>query len=610
MEEQVKGKLQDTRLLRRLFPYAWTYRWPIVVSLVLLFGQTLAQVITPLLTRVAIDKYIVHRIDGFDGVLSVLNPWLPAEVAPGLAFLSAVFAVTLLLRLGLEYGQQLSMQYTGQRIMFDIRRKLYSHLQRLDVPYFDRNPVGRIVTRVTSDVDQLNEFFSAALITILGDLLIIAFILAAMFRLSWELTLIMLSVLPFVVLTTRIFRRKVSTDYRRQRVSIAKLNSFLQEHTSGMTVLQLFQRERKACEQFDAVNRENMNAWKSSINAYAWFYPVVEFQGMIAMGAVLAYGGFAARDGQLTVGTLVAFLQFAMRFFGPIQDLSEKYNTVQSSMAASERVFGLLDESPVVVAPPSPRPMPDAASIDFRNVNFAYNEPEWVLRDLNFQVSPGETVAIVGHTGAGKTSITNLMLRFYDVQGGEVRVGGEDVRNLDPVSLRSQFGVVLQDPFLFRGTLRENIRLGDESIRDEQIEDACRRVNLWDFIASRSEGLDLRVEERGAGLSTGQKQLVSFARALVRDPRFLILDEATSSVDTETEQKIQQALEVMLAGRTAIVIAHRLSTIQRANRILVMHHGQLRESGTHQELLRSRGIYWRLYQLQYKEQELRPPLSA
>ncbi len=610
MEEQVKGKLQDTRLLRRLFPYAWTYRWPIVVSLVLLFGQTLAQVITPLLTRVAIDKYIVHRIDGFDGVLSVLNPWLPAEVAPGLAFLSAVFAVTLLLRLGLEYGQQLSMQYTGQRIMFDIRRKLYSHLQRLDVPYFDRNPVGRIVTRVTSDVDQLNEFFSAALITILGDLLIIAFILAAMFRLSWELTLIMLSVLPFVVLTTRIFRRKVSTDYRRQRVAIAKLNSFLQEHTSGMTVLQLFQRERKACEQFDAVNRENMNAWKSSINAYAWFYPVVEFQGMIAMGAVLAYGGFAARDGQLTVGTLVAFLQFAMRFFGPIQDLSEKYNTVQSSMAASERVFGLLDESPVVVAPPSPRPMPGAASIEFCNVNFAYNEPEWVLRDLNFQVSAGETVAIVGHTGAGKTSITNLMLRFYDVQGGEVRVGGEDVRNLDPVSLRSQFGVVLQDPFLFTGTLRENIRLGDESIRDEQIEDACRRVNLWDFIASRPEGLDLRVEERGAGLSTGQKQLVSFARALVRDPRFLILDEATSSVDTETEQKIQQALEVMLTGRTAIVIAHRLSTIQRANRILVMHHGQLRESGTHQELLRSRGIYWRLYQLQYKEQELRPPLSA
>jgi ATP-binding cassette subfamily B multidrug efflux pump len=559
-----------------------------------------------LLTRVAIDKYIVKKVEGFDGALAVLNPWLPEDVWSGLSFLSTLFAVALFLRLGLEYAQQLAMQYTGQRIMFDLRRDIYAHLQRLDVQYFDRNPVGRIVTRVTSDVDQLNEFFSAALVTILGDIMIICFVLIAMFDLSWQLTLIMMSVLPFVLVTTLYYRKKVSLDYRRQRVAIAKLNSFLQEHTSGMAVLQLFHREEKAKQQFVDVNRENMDAWKSSIVAYGWFYPVVEFQGMIALGAVLAYGGFAARDGNLTVGILVAFFQFAMRFFGPIQDLSEKYNTVQTSMAASERVFNMLDEPVGLLSPANPQTLADDSSIEFRNVSFAYKNDDWVLRDLSFRVEPGETIAIVGHTGAGKTSITNLMLRFYDVQQGAVIVSGSDVRDVDPPSLRSRYGVVLQDPFLFTGTLRDNIRLGDETIDDARIEDACRRVNFWDFVQSRPEGLDLEVRERGAGLSTGQKQLVSFARALVREPRFLILDEATSSVDTETEQRIQKALDVMLTGRTAIVIAHRLSTIQKADRILVMHRGQLRESGTHQQLLRERGLYWRLYQLQYKDQELSP----
>jgi len=606
MEEQVKGKLYDSRQLRRLLPYAWPYRWTVAVSLALLTAQTLAQVVTPLLTRVAIDKYIVKQIDGFDGYLGILNPWLPAEVWPGLTFLSMLFGLTLLVRLGLEYGQQLAMQYTGQRIMFDLRRDIYSRLQRLDVQFFDLNPIGRIVTRVTGDVDQLNEFFSAALVTILGDIMIIAFVLIAMFQLSWQLTLIMVSILPFVALATMLFRKQVSLDYRRQRVAIAKLNAFLQESTSGMSVIQLFHREEKAKAQFQAVNQENMEAWKNSIVAYSWFYPVVEFQGMIALGAVISYGGFAARDGGITVGILVAFFQFAMRFFGPIQDLSEKYNTIQTSMAASERVFGMLDEPIVISAPADPQSVPDDASIELRNVSFAYKDDYWVLRDLNFRVDPGETVAIVGHTGAGKTSIINLMLRFYDVQRGEVLVGGGDVRHYDPTQLRSRFGVVLQDPFLFTGTLRDNIRLGDESIDDARIEDACRRVNFWDFVQSRPEGLDLEVHERGAGLSTGQKQLVSFARALVREPRFLILDEATSSVDTETEQLIQKALDVMLTGRTAIVIAHRLSTIQKADRILVMHKGQLRESGSHQELLRQRGLYWRLYQLQYKDQESQP----
>lgn len=603
MEEQVKGKMHDWRQMRRLLPYAWPYRRTVFVSLVLLTGQTLAQVATPLLTRVAIDKYIVHKVDGFDGILSVLNHWLPNDVWQGLTFISAVFAVFLLIRLLLEYGQQLAMQYTGQRIMFDLRRGVYGHLQKLDVQYFDRNPVGRVVTRVTGDVDQLNEFFSAALVTILGDVMMIGLVLLLMFRMSWQLTLIMLCVLPFVVLTTMLFRKQVGMDYRRQRIAIAKLNSFLQEHISGVGVMQLFNREERAMAEFRAINLENMDAWKSSIVAYGWFYPFVEFQGMIAMGAVLTYGGFQVRDGALTVGVLIAFFQFSMRFFGPIQDLSEKYNTVQSSLAASERVFSMLDEPVYVGAPLDPVSVGPEASIEFEKVGFAYKDENWVLDDLSFRVAPGETIAIVGHTGAGKTSITNLMLRFYDVQRGRVLVGGTDVRRVIPSQLRSLFGVVLQDPFLFTGTLRDNIRLGDETIDDQRIEDACRRVNFWDFVMSRPEGLDLEVRERGVGLSTGQKQLVSFARALVREPRFLILDEATSSVDTETEQRIQGALDVMLQGRTAIVIAHRLSTIQKADRILVMHKGHLRECGSHQELLRERGIYWRLYELQYKDQE-------
>lgn len=611
MEEKVEGKIYDGKQIRRLLPYAWPYRGTVLLSLVCLTIQTLAQVLTPLLTRVAIDKYISHTIEGFDGFLSFLNPWLPADTAAGLTFLSTLFGSLLLLRLLLEYGQQIAMQYTGQRIMFDLRKQLFQHLQCLDISYYDRNPVGRLVTRVTTDVDALNEFFSAALVTILGDLMIIAFILIAMLRLSWQLTLILLAFMPFVVLTTWIFRKRVSQDYRRQRVSIAKLNSFLSEHISGMSVLQLFNREARANQQFTEVNEENKDAWKGSIIAYGWFYPMVEFLGMLALAGILSYGGWQIRSGAVSIGILVAFLQFSMRFFGPIQDLSEKYNILQSAMAASERVFGLLDENPSIQPPvPSPAPL-DAftASLSFENVSFAYNPGDWILDNLSFQIEPGETVAIVGHTGAGKTTITNLLLRFYDVQKGLVKVSGRAVQQFDPAQLRSHFGVVLQDPFLFTGTLRENIRLGDSSISDPQIEMACRRVNLWDYIESRSLGLDTLVQERGAGLSTGQKQLVSFARALLRDPQILILDEATSSVDTETEQKIQSALDPMLSGRTAVVIAHRLSTIQRASRIFVMHKGHLRECGTHQELLRLRGIYWRLYQLQYKEQELTSAFS-
>jgi ATP-binding cassette subfamily B protein len=603
VEEKVQGKIYDAKILQRLLPYAWPYRRIVGLSLLFLTIQTLSQVITPLLTQVAIDKYITRKVDGFEGVLAFLNPYLPADTWSGFTFISLLFGLMLLAKLVFEYGQQISMQWTGQRIMFDLRREIYSHLQRLDVAYFDRNPVGRIVTRVTGDVDQLNEFFSAALVTILGDLMIIGFVLFAMFRLNWQLTLVLCAALPFVAVTTMIFRSKVSKDYRLQRVAIAKLNAFLSEHAAGMSVIQLFNRESRARQDFHKINEENRDAWKGSIIAYSWFYPVVEFQGFLAMGGLLAWGGWQIEQGTLTVGVLIAFLQYAMRFFGPIQDLSEKYNTLQTSMAASERFFQLLDETPKVVAPAQPRLLGPDASITFRDVTFAYKENENVLENLSFDVTPGQTVAIVGHTGAGKTTITNLVLRFYDVQQGSVEVGGNDVRDYTPSVLRSHFGVVLQDPFLFTGTLRENISLGDPSISDQDIERAARRVNLWDFIESRAEGLDLPIRERGAGLSTGQKQLVSFARALVREPRFLILDEATSSVDTETERRIQSALEEMLKGRTAIVIAHRLSTIQRADKILVLHKGHLKEQGTHQELLRQRGVYWRLYQLQYKDQE-------
>jgi ATP-binding cassette subfamily B protein len=417
--------------------------------------------------------------------------------------------------------------------------------------------------------------------------------------------------MPLVILVTMHFRRTVAASYRRIRVAIAKINSYLQEHVTGIVVLQLFNRERKSREEFERVNREHMEAFKDAITAYGWFYPVVEFLGMTALAAILAWGGMRVQRGTLTLGVIVAFLQYGLRFFRPIQDLSEKYNILQSAMASSERIFKLLDTQPVIVPPDSPQHVPPAAvRIDFDHVWFAYKGEDWVLQDVTFHIEPGETIAVVGHTGAGKTTIISLLLRFYDIQRGSIRIGGVDIRELDPLELRRQFGVVLQDPYLFTGTLGDNIRLGTETIRQEEIESAAEQVNLLDFIQSLPEGFAQPIRERGVGLSTGQKQLISFARALAHNPRFLILDEATSSVDTETEFRVREALGRMVEGRTSIVIAHRLSTIQRADRILVMHKGKLRESGPHQELLALRGIYWKLYQLQYKDQEIRSAMTT
>jgi ATP-binding cassette subfamily B protein len=440
---------------------------------------------------------------------------------------------------------------------------------------------------------------------ILGDLLMLSFVIAVMFKLSPGMTGFMLAVMPLVVLVTMQFRRSVQQSYRRIRVAIARINSYLQEHINGITVLQLFNREARSRVEFDRINRDHMEAFKDAITAYGWFYPVVEFLGMLALALLLAYGGFRIRGGALTLGVLVAFFQYGLRFFRPIQDLSEKYNILQSAMAASERVFKLLDTPVEIQAPAHAQPVPNGpVAIEFDRVWFAYKDEDWVLADVSFRIQPGETIAVVGHTGAGKTTLTSLLLRFYEVQRGAIRIGGRDIRDFDLVELRRNFGVVLQDPHLFTGTVGGNIRLGTPGISDQQLSEAAARVNLLDFVRTLPDGFDQGVRERGSGFSTGQKQLISFARALAHNPRFLILDEATSSVDTETEFRIREALEHLVEGRTSIIIAHRLSTIQRADRILVMHKGKLREMGTHQELLALRGIYWKLYQLQYKDQEM------
>jgi ATP-binding cassette, subfamily B, multidrug efflux pump len=604
LEEEVLGKAYDGRLMRRLLTYMKPYRLTIAASMCLLLIDSLLQIIGPLLTKLAVDRYLVPTKVGTDA-LPILSKWLSADPWTGISQLSLVYCLVVGFGFLFDFGQTYLMQWTGQRAMFDLRRQLMAHLQTLDIVYFDRNPVGRLVTRLTTDVDVLNDLFASGLVTIIGDVLMLLFVLAVMARLSPGMTGLMLAVMPFVVLVTVQFRRTASQSYRRIRVAIARINAYLQEHVAGISVLQLFNREERSRREFDHINRDHMIAFKDSITAYGWFYPVVEFLGMLALALLLAYGGFRIRHGSLTLGVLVAFFQYGLRFFRPIQDLSEKYNILQGAMAASERIFKLLDTKPAIVSPLETKPFRQGpAEIEFDHVWFAYNDEDWVLRDVSFRIAPGETIAVVGHTGAGKTTLTNLLLRFYDVQRGAIRIGDINVREFDLIELRRQFGVVLQDPYLFTGTVESNIRLGTESITSAQVQSAAEKVNLLEFIQELPERFDTAVRERGNGFSTGQKQLISFARALVHDPRILILDEATSSVDTETELRVREALTRMVSGRTSLIIAHRLSTIQRADRILVMHKAQLREMGTHQELLARRGIYWKLYQLQYKEQEI------
>jgi ATP-binding cassette subfamily B protein len=604
VEEEVLAKAYDARLMRRLLKYLWPYRSLIAGALAFLILNSVLQVAGPLLTKIAIDRYLAPNPQR---IRTPIDPFLSADPLTGITQISLLYLAALLGIFLFEFAQMYIMQYIGQKAMFDLRRQLMTHLQNLDIAFYDRNPVGRLVTRVTTDIDVLNELFASGLVTILGDLLTLSFVVFTMLQLSPGLTGIVLAVLPFVVLATVMFRRAVAQSYRRIRVAIARINAYLQEHLVGITVLHLFNRERKSREEFEGINRQHMLAFKDTIIAYGWFYPVVEFLSALALAAILSYGGWRVERGGITIGVVVAFLQYATRFFRPIQDLSEKYNILQSAMASSERVFKLLD-SPVEIKTPAEtrRNLPPGTSrIEFDHVWFAYKDEDWVLRDVSFRIDPGETVAVVGHTGAGKTTVISLLLRFYEVQRGAIRVGGIDIKLVDPLELRRRFGVVLQDPYLFTGTIEDNIRLGTDSITREEIVAAADQVNLSDFIRSLPDGFEQPIRERGGSLSTGQKQLISFARALAHNPRFLILDEATSSVDTETELRVRDALARMVHGRTSIVIAHRLSTIQRADRILVMHKGQLRESGAHQELLALRGIYWKLYQLQYKDQEIR-----
>ncbi len=575
------------------------------------------QLLGPLATAVAIDLFI--RPAGAAGQISAPSAFVrglllargvdPGAVAvPGLTVLSVFYLTFLALSFCTLYAQGYVLQIMGQYIMNDLRREIFGRLQRLPLGFYDKNPIGRLVTRVTTDVDALNEMFTAGIVSIFGDLMVLSGIVLVLFWLDWRLALIAFSIVPLLFALTTWFRVRVRESFRAVRVKIARINSFLQEHITGMPVVQLFNREERAYGEFDRINAEHRNVAVRSIFYYAVFFPGVELISAIGVGLLIWTGGGRVVAGAISIGGLIAFLQYAQRFYQPLSDLSEKYNILQQAMASSERIFRLID-TPVTIASPAAayRPATDAQArgeIEFDDVWFSYKEGEPVLKGISFQVPPGETLAVVGHTGAGKSTLASLLLRFYDVGSGAVRVDGVDVREWDLVRLRRSVAMVLQDVFLFSGSIGNNIRLGEEAIDDERVRWAAGEVHALPFIERLPGGFGAVVKERGAGLSVGQKQLIAFARALAFDPRILILDEATSSIDTETEQLIQKALDRLLTGRTSIVIAHRLSTIQRANRILVLHKGEVREYGTHQELLAMRGIYYRLYLLQYKDQEI------
>jgi len=628
-EEEQLGKGYDAQLMRRLLRYLRPYKGRVALALVLVVITSALGAAVPYFTKVVVDDYL---LPGLSGSIS------PDAAFRGIEFTALIFFAVLVVIFALQVTEVLIMQLVGQKAMFDMRMGVFAHLQRLPMSFFDRNPVGRLVTRVTTDVDVIYELFASGVVTMLADFLTLAFIIGTMFYFDWRLTLTALAAIPLIVLVTAIFRRSYRDANRRIRTAIARINSFLNEYISGVAVVQLFNRERRAIRDFARINDDHRRAFKDAILAHAFFYPAVEFLGILAVAALLWFGGVrvlgAPRDalgnpvaGALTLGLVVSFIQYVQRMFRPIQDLSEKYTILQSAMASSERIFKLLDEPvrPAVVGADAAAAAPALdtsvliqprrlqhirGEIEFRKVWFAYAssdprnpaaEPDWVLRDVSFRLQPGQTAAVVGHTGAGKTTIIQLLLRFYEVQRGQILLDGVDVRELDVHDLRRHFGIVLQDPFLFTGTLESNVRLGTDSITRDAVARALAEVRLGSLVDSI--GLDAAVSERGATYSVGQRQLISFARALAHNPRFLILDEATSSVDTHTELLIREALDRLLTGRTALVIAHRLSTIQRADQIIVLHKGRLREQGSHQELLAARGIYYRLYQLQYKEQE-------
>jgi ATP-binding cassette, subfamily B, multidrug efflux pump len=601
-EEEALGKAYDSRLMKRLLRYMRPYAWRVVFALALVMVVTPLELAPPVLFQKAIDNYLMP---GMNGILALSSAWR------GVLWISLLYFGVLVFDFLAQYIQIRIMQRVGQQTMYDMRTEIFGRLQRLPMSYFDRNPVGRLMTRVTTDVDALNDLFAAGVVTMINDFFLLAVMAGLLFRIDAKLAVDAMAVLPFILVVTLIFRKYVRDANRKIRTAIARINAFLQEYISGMSVVQLFNRENKAREEFAKRNKDNMLAWRDAILAYALFYPAVEFLSFATIALIYWSGGNRILANALTLGILIEFTMFAQRFFRPIQDLSEKFNILQSAMAASERIFKLLDE-PITIEsnPNAQRLVAPRGEIEFCNVWFSYKnvaepkEEDWVLRDVSFRVSAGETFAIVGHTGAGKTTVISLLLRFYDIQRGQILLDGVDIRLLDQQELRRHFGIVLQDPFLFTGTVESNVRLGTGAITRKDVEHALAEVGLGDYVRSLPLGVETEVNERGSTLSVGQRQLISFARALAHNPRFLILDEATSSVDTKTELQIREALDRLLSGRTALVIAHRLSTIQHADRILVFHKGRLREQGAHQDLLAQRGIYFRLYQLQYKEQEL------
>ncbi len=668
-DDEVVGKVYDARLMRRLGRFVRPYWLQAAVASLSVSLKSVCDVAGPILVMVAVDRYLAPEASDQDpsnavahwvAVKSPLAHVLPQAAVQGITRLAAIYLAMLVTAYLLQFVQVYLMQWIGQKIMFDLRRDIFRHMQRMDVGFFDIHPVGRLVTRLTSDVDAVNDMFTEGVLAIVNDAFMLIIMAAVMLAISWWLALLAFAVLPLILIVTRVFRDHVRESYRRVRTAIARINSFTQEHISGMAVVQLFNREDRAYRDFEDVNRQHMIAFKDTIFAYALYYPAVDFLSSVAIALVVWRGGFGVLHlpPTVTIGVLIMFTQFSLRFWRPIQDLSDKYNILQAAMAACERIFKLMDSQPEIVSPAHPIPGDGSNRIEFDHVWFTYQKLtdeqkdavakaalkghdfsradsreknngalapggipdsaalasldgiEWILKDVSFTIEPGQTVAIVGHTGAGKTTLTSLMMRFYEVTAGRILLDGVDLRDHDLTELRRHFAVVLQDPFLFSGTIGENIRLGNEQITSETMRRAARDVNVLDFVDSLPHGFDEPVRERGSSLSTGQKQLINFARALAYNPHILILDEATSSVDTDTELRIRGALERMVEGRTSVLIAHRLSTVQRAETILVMHKGQLREMGSHQELLAQRGLYWKLYQLQYKDQEtgfLAPP---
>lgn len=588
-QDEILGKAYDGRLVRRFLVYLRPYKKAIFLALGLVLLTSVVDLAGPFLTKLAIDEYIAKgRADRLWEVL-------------------LLFTGALVLGFFLRYSQNYLMQYVGQQVMYDLRVGLFTHLQRLSLAFFDKNPVGRLISRLTSDVDALQELVSNGVVTMLGDVVTLVFVSAIMLLLDWRLALILFAMLPFVTLASVMFRKYMLTSFRQVRTRLARINAFLQENISGMLVVQLFNRENRAFNQFEKLNKSYYDATIRSAMTFALFGPIVNFLAALTTAGLLWFGSQGVLSGTVSFGVLVAFFQYTSRAFQPIQDLAEKYNTLQAAMTSSERIFGLLDEKPSVEEPADPVAFeePFQGNIEFKNVYFSYVEDEPVLKNVSFSIPAGTSVAIVGATGAGKTSIISLMARYYDVQGGQIIVDGRDVRTVRQGDLRKHIGIVLQDPVLFSGTIASNIRLLDERISDEQVQAAARFVNAARFIEQFPDGYDHEIKERGANLSVGQRQLIAFARAIAFNPEvLLVLDEATSSVDTENEALIQEALEKLMRGRTSIIIAHRLSTIRHVDRIIVLHKGQIVENGTHDELLARRGFYYRLYQLQYQDQEI------